>query len=172
MAVYRPSQARQQKGESAPKEPNLVPIMNLFITIIPFLMLMIVIGQAALIGLNFESSGEEGGGGEGAGGGGGEKLIEVRIYNSEDQTGLFPGFDIRDLDKNVVKLPNIGEAYDFISLQENLQELSQRYPDKNQIAVVVYPQVLYDTLIRTIDLCKQNGFVNVNYMEPRNMYYY
>ncbi|HPF08658.1 MAG: biopolymer transporter ExbD [Candidatus Cloacimonetes bacterium] len=171
MGVYRPSQARQQQGQTAPQEPNLVPIMNLFITIIPFLMLMIVISQVAMIALNFESSGVSGGSGEGAGGGS-EALVEIRIYATEHETGLFPGFEIRDLDKSVIKLPKAGDAFDFASLQNNLVRLKEKYPDKSEIGVVVYPDVMYDILIRTIDICKQTGFVTVKYMNPKQMYYY
>lgn len=90
MAVYRPSEARQQRSQTAPQEPSLVPIMNLFVTIIPFLMLMIVLSQVALVALNFESSGATGGAGAGAGGGGSEQLIEIRLYASMHETGLFP----------------------------------------------------------------------------------
>ena len=66
MAVYRPSEGRQQKSQTAPQEPNLVPIMNLFVTIIPFLLLLIVVSQVALVALNFSQA--AGGGGQGGGG--------------------------------------------------------------------------------------------------------
>lgn len=170
MAVYRPSEARQQRSQTAPQEPSLVPIMNLFVTIIPFLMLMIVLSQVALVALNFESSGTTGG--AGAGGGGSEQLIEIRLYASMHETGLFPGFEIRDLDNSTAKFPNYGETYDFASLQAKLIQLKDKYPEKSEIAVIVYPDVIYDTLIRTIDLCKQNGFVTVKYMNPKSSYYY
>lgn len=135
-------------------------------------MLMIVISQVAMIALNFDSSGVSGGAGEGAGGGGSDALVEIRIYATAHETGLFPGFEIRDVDKSVIKLPKVGEAYDFASLQQNLDQLKDKYPEKSEIGVVVYPDVMYDTLIRTIDLSKQSGFVTVKYMNPKQMYYY
>ncbi len=48
MERYRPSAMRQQKSQTIPQEPNLVPIMNLFLTIIPILLMMVVISQIAL----------------------------------------------------------------------------------------------------------------------------
>jgi len=172
MAVYRPSQSRQQKSETGPREPNLVPIMNLFITIIPFLLMMVVISQAALIGLNFETAGGDGSGSGGSGPGGGDRQIEIRLYDRDDATGLFLGFETRDLDKKSAKYPYINGGFDFISMQAALEQLKTEHPDRVDIAVIVYPEVLYDNLIRTIDLCKQSGFVNVKYMTPRTMYYY
>jgi hypothetical protein len=53
MAQYKPSEVRQAKGQTAPQEPNLVPIMNLFLTIIPFMLMFVVISQVSLVALNF-----------------------------------------------------------------------------------------------------------------------
>ncbi|MDI3504337.1 MAG: hypothetical protein PWP64_1273 [Candidatus Cloacimonadota bacterium] len=174
MAVYRPSQARQQKSQTAPQEPNLVPIMNLFITIIPFLMFMIVISQVALVALNFTSEGGQANPNEGPGGGGeSEKQIEIHLMLKEDPPDLFPGMEIREIDGTTHKLPVLREnVYDFVGLNDLLLEMKQRHPDTSDIAVIVHPDVLYDTLIRTIDLCKVNGFVNVHYKNPKSSFYY
>lgn len=173
MAVvrYRPSASRQQKGQTAPQEPNLVPIMNLFLTIIPFLMLMIVISQVSLIAMNFSSGG---GGGAGAGGGGGDekKQIEIHLMAKEHSSGLFPGMEIREPDNPIRKLPVINGIYDYPNLNRLLAEMKARHTDTSEIAIIVHPEVLYDALIRTIDLCKTNGFVSVHYKNPRNKYFY
>ena len=71
MGHYRPSAMRQQKAQTVPQEPNLIPIMNLFLTIIPMLMMMVVISQIALLALNFSQG--EGGVSYGQGGG----VVEV-----------------------------------------------------------------------------------------------
>jgi biopolymer transport protein ExbD len=174
MAVYRPSQARQQKGQTAPQEPNLVPIMNLFVSIIPFLILMISISQVALLALNF--AGDEGGGGAGSSGGGADKeeIVQVHLMLKEHHTGLFPGMEIREPGStNYTKIPWLAEnMYDFDKLNDQLISLKEKYSESSEIAVVVHPEVLYDTLIRTIDLCKANGFVTVHYRSPKNVYIY
>lgn len=175
MSVYRPSQARQQKAQTAPEEPNLVPIMNLFVTIIPFLMLMIVVSQVALVALNFTS---EGGPGAAGSGGGGvsepDKQIEIHLMLRDNpEAGLFQGMEIRDLDGTKHLLPVIQDrVYDFPKLNTLLIDLKQDHADTSEIAVIVHPEVVYDTLIRTIDLCKQNGFPTVHYKNPRNVYFY
>jgi len=174
MAVYRPSQARQQKSQTAPQEPNLVPIMNLFVTIIPFLMLMIVISQVALVALNFSSEGGPVVAGDGTGGGGeASEQIEIHLMLKEHPTGLFPGMEIREIGGTIHKLPNLSEnVYDFNGLNDLLGQMSQQHADSNEIAVIVHPEVVYDTLIRTIDLCKTNGFVTVHYKNPKSVYFY
>lgn len=174
MAVYRPSQARQQKGQTAPEEPNLVPIMNLFVSIIPFLILMISISQVTLLALSF--TGDEGGSGAGGSGGGADKqeIVEVHLMLKEHHTGLFPGMQVREPGStNYTNIPWLSEnVYDFDRLNTLLVSLKEKYTESSEIAVVVHPEVLYDTLIRTIDLCKANGFVTVHYRSPKTIYIY
>ncbi|MCB5249391.1 MAG: hypothetical protein WCY87_07250 [Candidatus Cloacimonadales bacterium] len=173
--VYRPSEARQQKGQTAPQEPNLVPIMNLFVSIIPFLIMMISISQVALIALSFTSDGGGGGTGEGGGGGAQAEIVEIHLMLKElTQAELFPGMEVREPDKTTIhKIPWLSEdVYDFDRLNSLLIDLKEKYTDTAEIAVIVHPDVLYDTLIRTIDLCKDNGFVTVHYRNPKTQYIY
>lgn len=171
--AYRPSAGRNQKSLQAPPEPNLVPIMNLFITIIPFLLLMLVISQVALISLNF--SGKTGGGGDGSGGGGGGtdiKKVQVIIMAAEaPERGLFPGFEIREPGAEPIKIPFANGFFNFVKLDETLKQIRENNPELYDIGVSPYPDVLYGPLIQTIDLCKNNDFVNVRY-EPSTVQYY
>jgi len=170
---YRPSEARQQKGQTAPQEPDLVPIMNLFLTIIPFLMLMITV-SVSLMALNFASDAGGGAGGSGGGGGNQDKILEIHLMLRQSESlELFPGMEIREPGSTIHKLPWLSEnVYDFNSLNDLLARLKEKYSETTEIAVVVHPDVLYDTLIRTIDLCKTNGFVTVHYRSPQALYAY
>lgn len=170
--AYRPSEGRNQKKQSPPEEPNLVPIMNLFITIIPFLLSMIVISQVAMVALNFSASG--GGGGDGGSGGGGvaeEKEIKVIIMASEGNQ-LYPGFEIRESGAGSIAIRNSENqgSFNFITLNNTLNNLKKQNQQLSEVTIVVYPDVLYGTLIQTIDLCKQNGFPNVVYKPATVMY--
>ncbi len=161
--AYRPSEGRNQKQARPPEQPNLVPIMNLFITIIPFLLTMIVVSQLALIALNFSATG--GGGESGNGGGSGpDKEIKVIIMASEGKQ-MFPGFEVREEGAGTYQIKNSENSgrYNFLALDDKLRELKDRNTTINSISVVVYPDVIYESLIQTIDLCKQNGFPNVLY---------
>ncbi len=154
-----------------PKEPDLVPIMNLFLTIIPFLLFMLVMVQVSLIALNFTpSGGGGGGGGQGPGGGGAEeKKIEIYIMDQNaPERGLFPGFEIREPGQETLKINALSSEnniiqFDFVSLNEILKQIRERNPDQSQISVSPYPSILYGPLIKTIDLCKKNNFENVMY---------
>jgi biopolymer transport protein ExbD len=162
--AYRPSEGRNQKKQSPPVSPDLVPIMNLFMALIPFLLMMIVISQVALVALNFSASGGGGGGGEGGGSGATPKEIKVIVMASEGNQ-IFPGFEIREPESGPVMIRNNDNKgrFNFVSLNTTLGNIKTRNQQLGDITIVVYPDVQYGTLIQTIDLCKQNGFPNVIY---------
>jgi hypothetical protein len=173
MERYKPSSARQQKSQTAPQEPNLVPIMNLFLTIIPFMLMLVVVSQVALVALNF-SQGEGGGGGSGDGGGGKTDMekVEIHIMGPEySKTNQFLGMEIREGSLEKVRIPAVNENYDFVALDNAIKDIRARKADLVDITVLVHPDVLYRDLIRTIDVCKINGFSQVHYTAPKVQYY-
>ena len=174
MRQYRPSAMRQQKSQTVPQEPNLVPIMNLFLTIIPMLLMMVVISQIALLALNF-SQGESGVSYGKGGGGGGAKTEKVEIhilgeqYAQENNTTL--GMEIREPGFKPMTISAINGYYDYVTLNKTLQEIRSRKGTLSDITVLVHPDVLYGDLMKTIDICKVNGFTQVHYTATKVEYY-
>ena len=174
MRQYRPSAMRQQKSQTVPQEPNLVPIMNLFLAIIPMLLMMVVISQIALLALNF-SQGESGVSYGQGGGGGGAKTEKVEIhilgeqYAQENNTTL--GMEIREPGFKPMTISAINGYYDYVTLNKTLQEIRSRKGTLSDITVLVHPDVLYGDLTKTIDICKVNGFTQVHYTATKVEYY-
>ena len=174
MRQYRPSAMRQQKSQTVPQEPNLVPIMNLFLTIIPMLLMMVVISQIALLALNF-SQGESGVSYGQGGGGGGAKTEKVEIhilgeqYAQENNTTL--GMEIREPGFKPMTISDINGYYDYVTLNKTLQVIRSRKGTLSDITVLVHPDVLYGDLMKTIDICKVNGFTQVHYTATKVEYY-
>lgn len=171
--AYRPSAGRNQRASSGSVETNLVPIMNLFITIIPFMLLMLVISQVALVALNFTQG--TGGGDEGGEGGGGDleqAKIEIIVMASENVANkIYPGFEVREEGRDPVRIPLVNLQYDYPRLDDTLINIRERNPELFDISVSPYPDVRYEHLIKTIDLCKSHNFVNVRY-EPAQVRYF
>ena len=174
MGQYRPSAMRQQKSQTVPQEPNLVPIMNLFLTIIPMLLMMVVISQIALLALNF-SQGESGVSYGQGGGGGGAKTEKVEIhilgkqYAQENNATI--GMEIREPGFKPMTISAINGYYDYVTLNKTLQEIRSRKGTLSDITVLVHPDVLYGDLMKTIDICKVNGFTQVHYTATKVEYY-
>ena len=172
MERYKPSQKRQQKRQTVPEEPNLVPIMNLFLTIIPFILMLVVISQVALVALNFSDSGGPGGGSGGGGGKGDKDKVEIHIMGPGfAQTDNFLGMEIREPGKAPKRISAINQNYDYQALDTAIKEIRTRNAELLDITVLVYPDVIYGDLMRTIDLCKTNGFTQVHYTRAKVQYY-
>ncbi|NLK50056.1 MAG: hypothetical protein GX294_05345 [Candidatus Cloacimonetes bacterium] len=171
--AYRPSAGRNRRLAGGPKEQDLVPLMNLFLTIVPFLLFMLVMTQIASVALNFAPTGDGGGDGLGAGGEKAEeKKIELFIMNTDaPDRELFRGFQIRQPGKERINIRFVNGNYDFVTLDAELKEIRKESPEQTEISVSPYPDVLYGPLIKTIDLCKDNQFVNVLYRPVEVRYY-
>ena len=152
----------------------ILPIMNLFLTIIPMLLMMVVISQIALLALNF-SQGESGVSYGQGGGGGGAKTEKVEIhilgeqYAQENNTTL--GMEIREPGFKPMTISAINGYYDYVTLNKTLQEIRSRKGTLSDITVLVHPDVLYGDLMKTIDICKVNGFTQVHYTATKVEYY-
>ncbi len=164
--AYRPSAGRNQMSSTAPVVPNLIPVMNLFLTIVPFLMLMLVITQVALIAFNFNQPTGEGTGGAGPGAKKNVPQVTVIIMASRIASGTYPGFEIREPGTAPDSISVANGRYNFVKLDRTLKAVRQRYPNLQDINVAPYDDVLYDNLIKTIDICRVNGFQFVHYRPP------
>jgi biopolymer transport protein ExbD len=158
MRSYAPSQRRRTSSDYG-KEPNLIPIMNLFLVLIPMLMTMMVSVHLAMLGINYSA----GGAGADAEGGETEEIESISLKIMMNSFDIIVG---ENEPIEIATLENTGETviYDFPKLDETLIELKENAPEQNTIVIMTEPDVLFDTLLRTIDLCKYNGFPSVKYI--------
>lgn len=172
MERLKPSQKRKLKGQTKPDEPNLIPIMNLFLTIIPMIMFMVAVSQIALVALNFTDSGGPGGGSGGGSGSGEKEKTEIHIMGAQfAAANQFLGMEIREPGRGARKISAINQNYDYPTLDLAIKDIRSRNAELKDITVLVYPDVLYGDLMKTIDLCKANGFTQVHYTRPKVQYY-
>ncbi|MCD4817648.1 MAG: biopolymer transporter ExbD [Candidatus Cloacimonetes bacterium] len=164
MASFSPSDQRNLKSKKQ-KEPNVIPIMNLFLVLIPALMTMMVSVHLAMIGINYSSSAKGSKGGED------EnkdvpKSTQLRILDTR--------FEILVDGENTIVIKADSTAavvvYDFFELDKKLKEVKAAHEDQNTIFVMTDKNVLFDTLMRSIDSCKLNNFTNVKYVSLRKSY--
>lgn len=163
--AYRPSDVRNQKSQSSPSEPNVVPVMNLFLTIIPFLLLFVVLSNVALVSLDLSSGGGGDSGDQGNSAGSSDiPKVQIIIYNDpvSDPAQAF-SFEIREPKLPAQRIPASNGRHDFVALDAALKELKARRPNLWDINVVPRDDVLFESLLQTIDLCKKNNFPFVHY---------
>ena len=166
-----PSQNRKLTKKK-PQDLNIMPIMNMFLVIIPMLLMMMVTVNLAMLAIDYSASSNAAN--SGADKGKDKKkdkgALTIKIMMDKFQ------IDFGLKKKKPIDIPLIDEGnvkkYDFLKLDEKLTEIkkSDKYKDEKNIFVLTDPDVIYDTLIKTIDLCKQDGFVNVKYISARKIY--
>jgi len=171
--VYQGPSSSRRLSQKEPRNPNLIPIMNLFIVVIPMLMTIMVSIHIAMIGINLTSS---------TGGGGGQQPEDKKEPPKKITLALIPDrFEIQvEGQKETTIIPVISAdstgtdanvKYDFITLDKDIIELKKKYENQNTIVVLPYSGVKYDILLRAIDVCKDNGFPIIKYLTVTKKYY-
>ncbi len=153
--INGPSSRRRLSREET--DLNLIPIMNLFIVIVPMLITMWVSVQMAMLAIDISS-------GTAASASTKQvklKKIEVGLFKNDIQVKV-------QGDKNILHIPVIDSLvvprkYDMFALDRKLAEIHKKYPKQKEITLVPAPDVKYNTLLKAIDISKFNGFENIEY---------
>ncbi len=154
--AYRPSDSRKG-GKWETKELNLIPIMNLFIVVIPMLLTIIVMTHMAMIEISLPTQ-------AGAGEGQDEDQTEVKaklLAITPEGFELFtPGGEEDGLNLPILN-PNATDAiqkYDFYRLDQEIANLRKEHESLKNIGIMPDPRVTFEALLTTIDIAKSNGF--------------
>jgi biopolymer transport protein ExbD len=166
-----PSQNRKLT-KKRPQDLNIMPIMNMFLVIIPMLLMLMVTVNLAMLAIDYSASSNASANGAGKGK---DKKKEKSILTLKIMMDKFQ-IDFGLKKKKPIDIPVLNEGnvthYDFLALDKKLKEIkeSEKFKDEKTIFVLTDPDVLYDTLIKSIDLCKQDGFTNVKYIAAKTIY--
>lgn len=164
--AYGPSKNRTE-SQHEQRQPNLIPIMNLFIVIIPMLMTIMVSVHLAMIEITLPSQPT-------GSGGNGEEAEQVEDPPKIITLALFPDrFEIKvEGDKGVTEIPQLRPGrHDYVTLDKIIAKLKITHRKQSTIEVLPDPTVRFDTLLRSIDICKSNDFPNIKYLTALTKYY-
>ncbi|MBC8527510.1 MAG: biopolymer transporter ExbD [Candidatus Cloacimonetes bacterium] len=167
--ALRPSRRLSTFGDSQP--PNLIPMMNLFLVLIPMLITMIVTVKLAVMEINLPSKGISK-----------EKneiekennvLENLIIVITEKKDILLLGYDKGITDENKflmgkdkdakigIKIPHKKDEYDLYTLENYIKEIKESYKEQSRINFACDESVQYEDLIKTMDLCRRNGLPEI-----------
>ena len=140
---------RQQKDVDV----NIIPVMNIFLLLIPFLLLTAAFVRLAVVELSLPSLNK----------GLSEQLQQrpqnlVLVILAIKETGFqlkAQGFKFDPLYKQK-------DRYDYPKLIEQLKKIKQLHPYAEDIFISPESKVKYDTIIKVMDRCRETGFPNVS----------
>ncbi|PID28646.1 MAG: hypothetical protein CSB55_03690 [Candidatus Cloacimonadota bacterium] len=173
MARVAPSQKRRGNFSES-KELNLIPIMNLFIVVLPMLLTIYVSVKMTMLEIALSAGGASASN---------EKITEKPP--KKITLGLFEsGFEIKvgeDSKKKkapVIKIPakdmsqtTANLHYDFIKLDEELEKLKKEHKNQSTISVIPSDNLKFEALTTAIDVCKMNNFTDINYTPMQKKYF-
>lgn len=147
--AFPPSKSRRGGGERKIGEDHLIPIMNLMVILIPFLLKAAVFVTTVALQVTLPAASSSGGG---AGAGEDNRVLMVSVNNEN-------GFAIIN-EGAVLEYPKIidsngNKVFDFEGLSEKLDEIKiLYYEDHNEVYLGVQPDVLYADVINTMDIVR------------------
>jgi biopolymer transport protein ExbD len=130
---------------------NLVPFIDLLSCCISFLLITAVWTQLARMDVSQK--------GQGAAGAENEKppepTVSLTLFINKD------GYTFAKSTGESTDIPKKGEEYDYVKLADVLKDAKTAYPDKNDIQVKADDDVVYNNIIRTMDIVLSAKFPDV-----------
>lgn len=131
---------------------DITPMMNIFMILIPFLVSMAVFTQIAVVEFSLPPSQTPG-----SAGGADEATKELDISVVITPTG----FQIVGTGKKLDMLPKVQGEYQYAQLRALLKAIKFQYPSQKSVVLVFDGNVLYDDIIKFMDICRESQFPDI-----------
>lgn len=133
--------ARKTHKKQLPEaELDVTSFMNLMVVLIPFLLATAVFSQVSIQELNLPS----GSGGEVAD----KPKVTIEVMVRKDALEISDGRSITD------RFPSKEGEYDLASLTDELRRLKEKNPEKEDVTVLLEPDIEYNDMIAVMDTVK------------------
>ena len=148
------SLGRERKSKES--DVNIIPVMNIFLLLIPFLLLTAAFVRLAVVELSLPSLNK---GSNAQTQLDRQNLILIILSVKEN------GFQLKAIKDKNIKFDPIkknGDNYLYSKLAEQLKDLKSKYPFAEDIIISPGAMVKYDVIIKVMDQCRETGFPNVS----------
>jgi biopolymer transport protein ExbD len=129
---------------------DVTPYMNLFMVLIPFLVSMAVFTQLSVVDFSLPPSQTEGGEGTEE-----NKELDISIVITSE------GFRIVGTGKKLDLVQKVHGQYQFEQLRVLLKAIKFQYPSQKSVVLVMESDILYDDIIRFMDICRESQFPDI-----------
>lgn len=141
---------KERRREDA--EVNIIPVMNIFLLLIPFLLLTAAFVKIAILDLSLPTLDKK----REAQQDQSKKLVLVILSIKENSFQLkSPGFKFSPISKTDNK-------YNYQLLIEQLQEIKEKHTSADEIIISPEAKIKYDIIVKVMDRCRETGFSNVS----------
>ena len=128
---------------------DITPMMNIFMILIPFLVSMAVFTQIAVVEFSLPPAQVPGESDEQT------KELDISVV----VTGS--GFQIVGTGRKLDMIPKLQGDYQFTQLRALLKAIKFQYPSQKSVVLVFDGEVLYDDIIKFMDICRESQFPDI-----------
>lgn len=130
-----------------PGDINITAFMNLMVILVPFLLITAVFSRITILELNLPASAQ-------AGAEPPPETFMLEVILRKD------GLEVGDRNGGLIKRIALAESgYDYLALSELLQQVKGRFPDKQDVTLLLESDIPYDALVQTMDAVRMADVV-------------
>lgn len=148
------SRRRHYKKSHEPVELDVTTFLNLMVVLIPFLLASAVFSQVSIQELNLPSQAAAGAPPD-------TPLVTIEVMVRKS------GLEIGDGKVITTTIPKLEGKYDLARLGNELKDLKARYPDKEDVTVLLEPDIEYNDMINVMDTVKVTTVKVAGQREPQ-----
>jgi biopolymer transport protein ExbD len=141
------------RGHAGETELNLTAVMNVFLILIPFLLLTAVFVKISVLELSLPSLDKK----------------AASAINQEPKSVVLnvlriqeTGFELKSPEMKFPTLSKKENLFDWEGLVDQLQKVKTRYPDSEEIIIAPANKIKYDTIVSVMDRCRESGFPTIS----------
>ena len=152
-----PATKRVKKGVGQDMESidlDVTPLMNIMMVLIPFLITMAVFTQIAVVDFSLPPAQAQASA-AGPAVADSSKALDISVVITND------GFRIVGTGKKLDIIPRARGQYQFDQLRMLLKAIKFEYPSQQSVVLVIDSEVLYDDVIKFMDVCRESQFPDI-----------
>jgi len=135
--------SRVRRAHREEPELNITAFMNLMVALVPFLLITAVFSHLTVLELNLPPDNNQAANPEQLP----ELNFEVIVRKDDITVGDTLGGVIKVMTKT-------NDKYDFAALSDLLTKIKAKYPEKQNITILLEPDVPYDVLVQAMDTAR------------------
>lgn len=141
------------KSRGGGDDVNITPVLNLFLVLVPFLLLTAVFVRIAVLELTLPTLAQQKSEADRKQ----DKPVILVLLAISDK-----GFELKAPGIKFAPIPLAEDLYQFDILRKRLQSIKERYPDTEEITIQPADAVLYEVIVKVMDTCREVGFPNIS----------
>jgi biopolymer transport protein ExbD len=157
----------KRRKATEPVEMNMVPIMNLFLAMIPFLLSCAAFFQAAVINASVPALSEGGGPTDEEPKKELDKItLNVQIRKDSFELSAQGDQPPEDLKSLVSSIPMKDREYDYEQLANRCKQIKAKYKKSDTVIILPDKDVLYSVIVKTMDATRDDRILGNRDPQP------